>query len=235
MGAVDRGFTGADLQRAGSGGAPARPGRLRAPGCEQHGARGRGRGPAVEDRPGAPAAARLAAAGHRPRAARGRRSGRPGQGRSQQRRLRPGTSGAPHRRQPGRRTGLLTAAASKKTQRTAKTQLRPLAGSGAECQLAGLRELGVALCYRRLAVRGLVLVDDALARRLVQLAAGGAQRGARLVEVPLVRRLAEFTDGRPQRRFGGLVPLVRLFVLLITLDLRLYVRHAWESFRLSVG
>src|SRR5260370_2829970 len=58
-----------------------------------------------------------------------------------------------------------------------------------------LLEFGVALGYRRLAVRGLVLVDDALARRLVQLPAGGAQRDPGLVEVSPVRGLAELAHG----------------------------------------
>ena len=101
-------------------------------------------------------------------------------------------------------------------------------------RLAGL-EFGVALGDRRLAVRGLVLVDDALAGRLVQLTAGGAQRGPGFVEVPRVRGLAELAHRGAQRRLRGLVPLMRLFVLLIALDLRLYVRHAWESFKVVCG
>ena len=53
--------------------------------------------------------------------------------------------------------------------------------------LAGL-EFGVALGDRGLAVRGLVLVDDALAGRLVELPGSGAQRGPGLVEVRRRRR-----------------------------------------------
>src|SRR5581483_5884939 len=95
-------------------------------------------------------------------------------------------------------------------------------------------ELGVTAGDGRLAVRRRVLVDDALARGLVQLPAGVAQRGARLVEVPPVRGLAELAHGRAQRRLDRLVALVRLLVLLVALDLRLYVRHARESFNVGV-
>src|SRR6516164_5088157 len=76
-------------------------------------------------------------------------------------------------------------------------------------------------------------MDHALARGLVQLPTGGAQRGLGLRHVPSVRRLAELADGRAQRRLDGLVPLARLLVLLVALDLRLYVRHAWKSFKVS--
>ena len=99
----------------------------------------------------------------------------------------------------------------------------------------GLPELGVVPGHRRLAVRGLVLVDHALARGLVELPAGGAQRGLSRLQVPSVRGLAELADGRAQRRLDGLVPLARLLVLLVSLDLGLYVRHAWESFKVSYG
>ena len=78
-------------------------------------------------------------------------------------------------------------------------------------------------------------MDHALARRLVELVAGGPQGGLGRLRVPSVRGLTELTDGRAQRRLDGLVPLVRLLVLLVALDLRLYVRHAWGSFRVSVG
>ena len=50
-----------------------------------------------------------------------------------------------------------------------------------------------------------------------------------------VRGFAELAHGGTQRRLDGLVPLVRLLVLLIALDLRLYVRHAWESFKVVCG
>src|SRR6266568_1089623 len=62
-----------------------------------------------------------------------------------------------------------------------------------------------------------------------------ALRAACLVEVPSVRGLAELAHGRAQRRLRGFVPLVRLLVLLVALDLRLYVGHAWESFRVVCG
>src|SRR5580693_376283 len=94
-------------------------------------------------------------------------------------------------------------------------------------------ELGEALGDGGLAVRGLVLVDHALAGGLVQQPGRSAQRGLGLCRVPLVRGLAELADGRAQRRLDGLVPLARLLVLLVALDLRLYVGHAWESFKVS--
>src|SRR5260370_9141952 len=92
---------------------------------------------------------------------------------------------------------------------------------------------GEALGNGGLAVRGMVLVDDALGGGVVQLPAGGAQRGLGLRRVPPVRGLAELADGRAQRRLDGLVPLARLFVLLVALDVSLYVGHAWVSFKVS--
>ena len=158
--------------------------------------------------------------GCRPCAASGRRSGHAGQGRGRQRRLRAGTGGPPDRSQPFHRVG------------------DPLSGPAHRQAWAApklsLLKLGVPLGDRRLAVRGLVLVDDALASRLVKLTA--RQRSAvRPPRRPRLRGLAELRHVRPQLGLGGLVTLVRLFVLLIALDLRLYVRHAWESFKLSAG
>jgi DNA polymerase-3 subunit delta len=182
----------------------------------QGGARGRGGGTTVEDRPGPAAAAGLASAGHRPCAAGGRRSRRAGQGRGGQCRLRAGTRGPPDRRQPLRRARALTSRrkppqhADDGTLSRGYPQRRSIAVGQAGAAQAGRRlksarpanlsllKLGVPLGDRRLAVRGLVLVDDALAGRLVQLPARRAQRGARLLEVPPVRGLAELTDGCPQ-------------------------------------
>src|SRR5260370_31240110 len=94
-------------------------------------------------------------------------------------------------------------------------------------------DLGEALGDGGLAVRGLVLVDHALAGGLVQLPARGAQRGLGLRRVPPVRGLSELADGRAQRRLDGLLPLALRFVLLCALDLRLYVAHPGESFKMS--
>src|SRR5689334_25444914 len=90
-------------------------------------------------------------------------------------------------------------------------------------------ELGGALGHGRLAVRGLVLVDHALARGLVQAAAGVAHSQHRRVGVTGVGRLAELAHAALQRRLDGLVALPGLLVLLVALDLRLDVRHAEAS------
>src|ERR1700691_1030013 len=82
----------------------------------------------------------------------------------------------------------------------------------------GLFQLGQALGDRGLAVRGLVLVDDALADRLVELTGGRPQRGGRLLDAARVRGLAELADVRLQGRLNGLVALVRLLVLTDALD-----------------
>src|SRR5262245_35788921 len=75
-----------------------------------------------------------------------------------------------------------------------------------------LLKLGIPLGDRRLAVRSLVLVDNALARGLVQLPAGGTQRSPGRLHVSSVRGLTELADGRTEQRLDGLVPLVRLIV-----------------------
>src|SRR6516164_10500066 len=90
-------------------------------------------------------------------------------------------------------------------------------------------ELRAAPRYRGLAVRGLVLVNDALAGRLVQALRRGAHRHGRRLHVAGVGRLAELAHRRLQRRLDGLVALPRLLVLLITLDLGLDIRHAEAS------
>src|SRR5262249_28649987 len=78
---------------------------------------------------------------------------------------------------------------------------------------------GVGLGDGRLAVRGLVLVDDALARGLVQLPARRAQRRSGLLHVAGLGGLAEFPDGRLQRGLDRLVAQSRLLVLPVALDL----------------
>src|SRR5215470_15601510 len=103
----------------------------------------------------------------------------------------------------------------------------PATGAGASGR-SGL-ELGGALGHGRLAVRGLVLVDHALARGLVQAAAGVAHGQHRRVGVTGVGRLAELAHAGLQRRLDGLVALPGLLVLLVALDLRLDVRHAEAS------
>src|SRR5262252_6157175 len=95
-----------------------------------------------------------------------------------------------------------------------------------------------ALGDRGLAVRGLVLVDDALARGLVQALRRRLHRHGRRVHITGVGRLAEPAHRGLQRRLDGLVALARLLVLLVALDLGLYVRHAKASLRIwfsSVG
>src|SRR5690606_31903225 len=72
---------------------------------------------------------------------------------------------------------------------------------------------------RRLLVGGLVLVDDALAGRLVQLAGGvPRQRRGQLV-VPGLQRGVELADRRLQRRLDRFVPQPALLVLPDALDL----------------
>src|SRR6185436_7299089 len=81
---------------------------------------------------------------------------------------------------------------------------------------------------RRLAVRRLVLVDDALADGLVELARRLAQQ--RLGVAGVRRRgLVELADGGLQRRLDRLVAHPALLVLPVALDLGLDVRHATAS------
>ena len=100
LGPRHRDRAGPDHQRAGDRGTAARPGRRGPPGRERQRARGRGRRPAVEDRPGPPAAARLAPGRRRPRAAGRGRGGRAGQGRRRQPRVRPRARHQADRRLP---------------------------------------------------------------------------------------------------------------------------------------
>src|SRR6266568_173651 len=94
-----------------------------------------------------------------------------------------------------------------------------------------LFQLRGALGDRGLAVGCLVLVDDALARGLVQLGQGRAHRLGDLLSVAGVRGLAELAHRRLQRRLDGLVAEARLLVLLVALDLGLDVRHAGASLK----
>src|SRR5690606_14906055 len=108
----------------------------------------------------------------------------------------------------------------------------PRRGCGALTAGPGLLargQLGGALGDRRLAVGGLVLVDDALARGLVELTGGSPlQRNGRL-DVALLGGLAELADGRLERRLDGLVAQAALLVLPVALDLGLDVRHEEAS------
>jgi hypothetical protein len=90
----------------------------------------------------------------------------------------------------------------------------------------GGSESGSPLGQRRLAVGGLVLVDDALAGGLVQRLAGGPQRGDRGLPVPGVGGRAETPDRRLQGGLDRHVALTRPLVRLDPLDLGLDVRHA---------
>src|SRR5690242_182656 len=81
----------------------------------------------------------------------------------------------------------------------------------------------------RLAVGRLVLVDDALAGGLVELARGVAEQRGRLLNVASRGGLVELADRRLQRRLDRLVPQPALLVLPVALDLGLDVRHATAS------
>src|SRR5690606_8317359 len=83
----------------------------------------------------------------------------------------------------------------------------------------GGSESGGALGDRRLAVRSLVLVDDALGSGLVQLAVGVATRCQGSVLVAGLGELAELADRGLQVGLDGLVALVSRLVLAVALDL----------------
>src|SRR6266568_2747284 len=94
---------------------------------------------------------------------------------------------------------------------------------GALPRASALAQFRAALGDRGLAVRGLILVDDALGRGL------GVAR---------VGRVAELAHRGLQRGLDGLVALPGLLVLLVALDLGLDIRHAEASLRFwfsSVG
>src|SRR6201995_1353742 len=99
-----------------------------------------------------------------------------------------------------------------------------------EARSLGRGELRETLGDRRLAVRGLVLVDDALGHGLVKLAGGGPHRDRRLLDVAGLDGLAELPHVGAELGLDGLVALARLLVRLDALDLRLNVRHADTSF-----
>ena len=83
--------------------------------------------------------------------------------------------------------------------------------------------------HRRLAVRRLVLVDDALAGRLVEGLRGGALQLGGLLGVARLDGLAEAADGGADGRADRLVALPALLVRLDPLDLGLDVGHANAS------
>src|SRR5690606_4752965 len=86
-------------------------------------------------------------------------------------------------------------------------------------------ELVDALSHRGLLVRGLVLVDHALAHGLVELAGGFALQLHGLGLVTGVGGLAELADRGLHRRLHRLVALAALLVGVDALDLRLDVGH----------
>src|SRR4051794_25140092 len=100
--------------------------------------------------------------------------------------------------------------------------------------LLGGLEGGGALGDRRLPVRGLVLVDDALADGLVELARRDLEGDDRVIDVALVGGLAELADRGLQGRLDGLVAQPVLLVLTVALDLGLDVRHE-ESLGMKSG
>src|SRR5215207_9492982 len=103
-------------------------------------------------------------------------------------------------------------------------------GTGSKVERGGLSSERVgALRHRRLLVRRLVGMDDALARGLVQLARRVLQGGDRLVPLTRVGGLAEAADRSLQRRLDRLVAQPRLLVGLDALELGLDVRHARAS------
>ena len=100
------------------------------------------------------------------------------------------------------------------------------------CKAWRLRSHGVDLQGKTgLAVRGLVLVDDALARGLVQLACGDLVGGFGRGLVAGLDGLAGVTDGGLERGLHRDVALVRLFVGTNALLLRLDVCHCVFSKR----
>src|ERR1039458_8023509 len=96
---------------------------------------------------------------------------------------------------------------------------------------SGLSDLLQALGDRRLAVSGLVLVDDALAHCLVQLDRGSPLGHRRRFDIARVESCTEVAHGRLQLGLHGLVALPGLLVLLVPLDLGLDVRHACASLK----
>src|SRR4051812_26247293 len=83
----------------------------------------------------------------------------------------------------------------------------------------------------RLAIRRLVLVDDALADGLVELLGRLRERQLGSGLVAGGDSLAGATHLGPELALDGLVALVRLVIGLVALDLRLDVRHVSTFFR----
>jgi len=78
---------------------------------------------------------------------------------------------------------------------------------------------------RRLAIGGLILMDDALRSRLVQGTRSGVRQLGGFVDLTGVRSLTEPTNGCLQRRLRRLVTLTGLLVGLDSFELGLDVRH----------
>src|SRR5690625_2192791 len=107
-----------------------------------------------------------------------------------------------------------------------KARPRISRGRARRTEGSGGLQLVQALGDRALAVRGLVLVDDALADGLVQRAGCAALRDGGLLDVPGLGGLTEPADGGLQGRAHRLVADTSLLVLQNALLLRLDVRHA---------
>src|SRR3954449_7282998 len=99
-------------------------------------------------------------------------------------------------------------------------------GVSARARPGSGRQRGDTLGDGRLAVRRLVLVDDALAHGLVELARGVTQQRAGRLDVAVRARFVELADDGLQRRLDRLVAQPSLLVLPVALDLGLDVRHA---------
>ena len=157
--------------------------------------------------------------------------------RGQGRRARPGVRPrAPGRRHRRPRRASLTARTAvrgwpRRTRRptpsrfAAHTTKAPHRRAGPSNRSVVRQSAATCFAMRRLAVRGLVLVDDALAGGLVELARRGAEGGGRLLLVAGGDRLAGGADGGLELALDGLVALLRLQVGADALDLRLDVCH----------
>src|SRR5229473_5995339 len=122
------------------------------------------------------------------------------------------------RARPGRTPAPRAAVAAERAGRPG-ARARPAMAPGHAVPGSAFAQFRAALGDRGLAVRGLVLVDDALARGLVQALRRGAHRHGRRLCIAGVRGLAELAHGSLQRRLDGLVAQPGLLVLLVALDL----------------
>ncbi len=80
--------------------------------------------------------------------------------------------------------------------------------------------------HSRLAVSGLVLVNNAFAHRLIKLARGGAECALGSLGVTRTHGLTKFADGGSELGAHRLVAHPALLVLLVPLDLGLDICHA---------